>query len=57
MSESVLIVNPNPLSERVMRIGIPRYSLSKFNFSHGGREFPDAVYQTEGAPGSEEGCK
>lgn len=53
MSESMFIVNPNPLTERVMITGIPRYSLSKFNFFlHRVREFPDTVYQTKGAPDS-----
>lgn len=52
MSESMFVVSPNPLTERVMITGIPRYSLSKFNFLRRGREFPDTVYQTEGAPDS-----
>lgn len=57
MSESVFIVSPNALTERVMITGIPRYSLPKFNFLHRGREFPDTVYQTKGAPDSQESCK
>lgn len=32
MSESMFIVSTNLLTERIMIIGIPQYSLSKINF-------------------------